>query len=77
MSLDHVTLEAVAQKLETQAGNPVYEKAWRAAAKVVRSMKKLTGEPQKLPDKSEQISSSSARAVGSLAPAVNAGGQSD
>lgn len=54
--LDDQTLEAVALKLETLAGNAVYEKAWRAAAKVVRSMKKLTCEPQKLTDKSEQIS---------------------
>lgn len=56
MALDDQTLEVVALKLETLAGNPVYEKAWRAAAKVVRSMTKLTCEPQKLPDKSEQIS---------------------
>lgn len=60
MTLDPQTLEAIADKLERQSGNPVYEKAWRAAAKLVRSMKKLTGEPQKLPDKPEQISSLSA-----------------
>lgn len=53
--LDHYTLEIVAMRLEQQAGNPVYEKAWRSAAKMVRAMKKLTEQPQKLPDKEEQI----------------------
>lgn len=53
--LDHYTLQIVAMRLEQQAGNPVYEKAWRAAARIVRSMQKLTEQPQKLPDKAEQI----------------------
>ncbi len=55
--LDPATLDAIAHKLETQAGNAVYEKAWRSAAKFVRSMKKLTGDAEKLTDKTEQISS--------------------
>lgn len=62
-NLDPETVDAIARKLETQAGNPVYEKAWRAAAKFVRSMKKLPEQVEKLPDKSEQISSISSRPV--------------
>lgn len=60
--LDDDTLETVAKRLERQAGNPVYVKAWRAAAKVVRSMKKLTSANTKLTDNSEQISSISSSA---------------
>lgn len=56
MRLDPDTLEAVAQHLEARAGNELYRKAWKSAAKVIRSMKKLN-------DKSEQISSNSARPV--------------
>lgn len=57
MTLDPETIEAVARKLEHQAGNPMYEKAWRAAAKFVRAMKKLPNSERKLPDNAEQISS--------------------
>jgi hypothetical protein len=32
-------LEAAAQKLESHAGNAIYQKAWRVAAKIIRSMK--------------------------------------
>ncbi len=55
--LDPMTIDAIARKLETQAGNPIYVKAWRAAAKFIRAMKKLPEQPQKLTDKPEQISS--------------------
>lgn len=61
--LDPLTLEFVARRLERQAGNAIYMKAWRAAAKVVRSMNKLTGDDAKLTDKSEQISSTYQRPV--------------
>jgi hypothetical protein len=33
------TLEAAATRLEKQAGNRVYKAAWRAAAKLLRTMK--------------------------------------
>lgn len=55
-------LEAVAVHLEQRAGNELYRKAWRTAAKDVRGMKKLT-------DNAEQISSSSSRPVPELSPA--------
>ena len=61
--LDPLTLEFVARRLERQAGNAIYMKAWRAAAKVVRSMNKLTVEDAKLTDNPEQISSISSRPV--------------
>lgn len=51
-------LEAAAFKLETLAGNEVYVKAWRAAAKHVRDMKKLTSNSKELTDNAEQISHS-------------------
>lgn len=55
-------LEDVALHLEQRAGNELYRKAWRTAAKHVRSMKKLT-------DNEEQISSSSLRPVQDASPA--------
>lgn len=33
------TLEEAASRLETRAGNEIYTKAWRAAAKFIRSLK--------------------------------------
>lgn len=56
MSMDPQTLDEVADRLDKRAGNPVYEKAWRSAAKYIRSLKKLTSTDAKLTDKSEQIS---------------------
>ena len=32
-------LEIAAEALETRAGNKLYEKAWKAAAKLVRALK--------------------------------------
>ena len=55
-------LEFVAQAIERRAGNEVYRKAWRAAAKHVRSMKKLT-------DNTPQISDTSFRPVPAASPA--------
>ena len=57
MSERNNVLEAAALKLEAMAGNYMYEKAWRAAAKEIRAMKKLTDADTKLTDNSEQISS--------------------
>jgi hypothetical protein len=54
---DDKTLEAAAQLLERLAGNSVYEKAWRAGARRIRDLKKLTGCDEKLTDRTEQISS--------------------
>lgn len=34
-----ITLERAAQRLERQAGNELYQRAWKTAAKVIRSMK--------------------------------------
>lgn len=48
-------LEGAARQLEARAGNETYQKAWRRAAKLLRSMKPR----QKLTDSVEQISSSS------------------
>lgn len=50
--MDSDTLEKAAQALETRATNDLYRKAWKAAAKVLRSMKP----EEKLPDNDEQIS---------------------
>jgi hypothetical protein len=58
-AFDDETLEAAAQLLERVAGNSIYQKAWRVGAKRIRSMKKLTGECEKLTDAGAQISSSS------------------
>ena len=55
--MDDATLEAVALRLEGMGGNDLYRKAYRKAAKMVRAMKILTGQPQKLTDSTEQISS--------------------
>lgn len=33
------TLESAAERLEQLAGNHLYQKAWRAAAKILRGMK--------------------------------------
>lgn len=55
-------LEHVAQSLERRAGNDIYRKAWRAAAKHVRTMKELT-------DSAPQISKLSSRPVPELSPA--------
>lgn len=52
---DDETLEAAAEMLEKLAGNSVYEKAWKAGAKRIRALKKLTCESEKLTDKAEQI----------------------
>lgn len=52
MMLDDETLEAVAVFLERRASNEMYKKAWKAAAKLIRGLKKL-------PDNPTQISSSS------------------
>lgn len=49
--MDPDTLEKAAQTLETRATNDLYHKAWKAAAKVLRSMK----QEKKLPDNDEQI----------------------
>lgn len=54
---DDETLEAAAEMLEKLAGNSVYEKAWKAGAKRIRSLKKLTCEDEKLTDNAEQICS--------------------
>jgi hypothetical protein len=54
-SYDDETLEAAAQLLERTAGNSIYEKAWRAGAKKIRSLKKLTCDDEKLTDKPAQI----------------------
>lgn len=70
---DNDTLEAAAQMLERLGGNPIYEKAWRAGAKKLRAMKKLTPETPKLTDKPEQITSISAPALGNASPGVKAG----
>lgn len=53
---DDETLEAAAQLLERTAGNKLYEAAWRAGAKRIRSLKKLKPEGEMLNDKPEQIS---------------------
>lgn len=37
--IERRALERAAQKIEAQAGNAIYEKAWKAAAKLVRSLK--------------------------------------
>lgn len=54
---DDETLEAAAEMLEKLAGNSIYQKAWKAGAKRIRSLKKLTCEHEKLTDKPEQICS--------------------
>lgn len=61
--LDDATLEAAAQMLEERYGNDAYQKAWKAAAKLVRDMKKLTDASSKLTDNAPQITSSSGRPV--------------
>lgn len=53
MMLDPDTLEAAASRIENRAGNYLYVKAWRAAAKVIRAMK----QEQKLTDNAVQIRS--------------------
>ena len=50
-------LEMVAARIEGMGGNDLYRKAYKKAAKMVRAMKILTGQPQKLNDAPEQISS--------------------
>lgn len=37
--IERQALEAAAKALETRAGNSLYEKAWKAGAKLVRSLK--------------------------------------
>lgn len=54
---DDETLEAAAQLLEHLGGNTIYEKAWRAGAKRIRDLKKLTRDDKKLTDNREQICS--------------------
>lgn len=54
---DDDTLEAAAELLERLGGNSLYEKAWRAGAKKIRSLKKLTCESEKLTDERVQIRS--------------------
>lgn len=61
-------LEEAAKRLEGRSGNDIYQKAWRAAARVVRQLKheKLTTafeELQELTDAAKQISSSPSRPV--------------
>jgi len=52
-------LEEAAKRLESRSGNEIYQKAWRAAARVVRQLahEKLTDNFQELTDKHKQISS--------------------
>lgn len=50
---DHV-LEQAAQILESRAGNEIYRKAWRRAAKILRAMK-LTSGSAKLTDNPQRI----------------------
>lgn len=45
MTLDAETLEAAARKLEERAGNPIYQKAWKAAAKFLRQLKTEESKP--------------------------------
>lgn len=54
---DDETLEAAAQLLERMAGNSIYEKAWRAGARKIRSLKNVADSGEKLTDSAEQISS--------------------
>jgi len=67
MSTDEVleALEEAARRLESRSGNEIYQKAWRAGARVVRQLahEKLTGALQKLTDDAEQITPSSSRPV--------------
>lgn len=55
MPYDDETLEAAAELLERLGGNYMYEKAWKAGAKKIRALKKLTSEPQKLTDSREEL----------------------
>lgn len=54
MHLDPHTIEHIATQLEVRAGNYLYQRAWRAAAKFVRTM--LTRDDAKLTDKHESTS---------------------
>lgn len=45
MTLDNQTLEIAAQRLEQRAGNPIYQKAWKAAAKILRQLKTEESKP--------------------------------
>lgn len=58
MRLDPDTLEVVALMLEKRGGNAIYKKAWLAAAKQVRELRKQSDHHQKLNDAAEQIVSS-------------------
>jgi hypothetical protein len=53
---DDDTLEAAAQLLERAAGNTLYQSAWRAGAKKIRSLKNLKDSQQILKDDRQQIS---------------------
>lgn len=59
MAFDNETLEAAAQLLERLGGNDVYMRAWKAGAKRIRGLKKLTSGDEKLTDNPEQITSHS------------------
>ena len=54
---DDETLELAAQLLERLGGNTIYQKAWRAGAKRIRDLKKLTDDGKKLTDNRSQICS--------------------
>lgn len=56
MKLDNETLERIACWLEQRAGNAVYQQAWKAAAKHIREMQKLTDANAKLAEGAGQIS---------------------
>jgi len=58
---DEATLEAAAARVEALAGNEKYQQAWKRAATVIRGM--IEKGTTKVPDKSKQISSNSARPV--------------
>lgn len=61
MRLDPDTLEVIALSLEKRSGNAVYMKAWQAAAKQIRELRKQADDYPKLNDAASQISSESVR----------------